>query len=149
MKPQERKFKLLILSMPAIIGLALLLYLNISGADYITLFPCPLFERYGIACPFCGGTRSVCSILTFRFWDAIKYNLAVFILFFLIAGVYIYCIYKVIRFNKFIKINLLAAILAFVVFPAAFAVIRNFPFYPWPSTSPYSIIYCNLFLIFS
>ena len=126
----SKKYKLLILGIPVVLGIGLAVYLNISGRDYIRLWPCPLFEAFGLACPGCGGTRCVSSILTLHFLAAIQYNLLVFILFFLFAGVYVYCVYKVIRFNKFVKIPgwCLWGAGAVVV---AFTIIRNLPFYPW------------------
>ena len=131
MQELSKKYKILILSVPAVLALALCLYLNISGAGYITLWLCPLFEITGLACPGCGATRCVCSILTFRFFAALKYNLAVFILFFYIAGVYINCFYKVLKHNQFVKFQT-AQIWACLILLVLFTVIRNFSFYPWP-----------------
>ena len=130
MQALSKKYKILILSVPAALALALCLYLNISGARYITLWLCPLFEATGLACPGCGATRCVCSILKLRFYDAVQYNLAVFILFFYLAGVYLYCFYKVLKYNKFIQFQS-RAIWACLILLLVFTVIRNFSFYPW------------------
>ena len=137
MQRLSKRIKILIMSAPLALGAALTLYLNLSDASYITLWPCLIFEFTGIACPGCGGTRAVCSILTLRFFDAVQYNLAVFILFFYLAAVYAYCFYKVIRFNRFIKLKT-PHIWFCGILLLAFAVFRNLPFYPWPIGSPFA-----------
>jgi hypothetical protein len=131
-----KKQKLLVLSVPVALTSGLCAYLNISGAGSIRLWPCPLFENFGLACPGCGATRCVCRILTLRFYEAVQFNLPVFILFFCLAGAWAACVYKVIRFNSFIKLpnwTLWTALAAFV----AFTVIRNLAAFPWHLESPW------------
>jgi len=122
--------KLLVLSVPAVFLISLSLYLNISGASYIKLWACPTMSLLGLACPFCGATRGVCAILTFRFYEAIQFNIAVFILFFILLCAYAFCLYKVIKYNKYFKIKIIYVLTFGTVFIIFFAV-RNFSFYKW------------------
>jgi|GEM_PF-696192 len=125
----KKAAKIILSLLPLFFLVPFMLYLNLSGNNSIHI-PCPLFKLAGIACPGCGATRCVCAILTFRFKDAYKYNLAIFILFFFLSLVYFYNLYKVIRYNKRVIFNYKIVCLI-GVFIILFAIIRNMPFYPY------------------
>ena len=122
--------KLFLLSLPALLGGVLAAYLYISGNSAVRLFPCFLFERFGVPCPACGVTRSVCAVLTFRFYEAIRYNAAFFCIFFYFAGVYCACVRSVLLSNRFTAFPAISVTVAAAGI-AVFAIVRNLPFYPW------------------
>ena len=125
----KKAVKIVLSLLPLFFLIIFALYLNLSGNNSIHI-PCPLFELTGFACPGCGATRGVCAILTFRIKDAFKFNAAVFLLFFFLTGVYVFNLYKLIRYNKLIRINV-KIVIAIGVFLIIFVIIRNMPFYPY------------------
>ncbi|MCL2521777.1 MAG: DUF2752 domain-containing protein [Erysipelotrichales bacterium] len=122
--------KTIVLIIPVILLMILAFYLNFVPGNNIRLWGCPFYNVTGFSCPGCGATRAVIAILTFRFIEAMQYNFAFFILFFVITFIYIFNIYRRIRFKQSLNISY-AFIIACGIFLFVFTVIRNLPFYPY------------------
>jgi len=122
--------KTIILIIPIILLIILGIYLNLVPENDFRLWGCPFYTSTGLSCPGCGATRAVIAILTFRFIDALQYNFAIFILFFVVGFLYSFNIYKRIRFKQSLNISYV-----FIIFCASFlfgfTIIRNLPFYPY------------------
>lgn len=66
----KKQYKTLIIVETAIF-LAILLTYIIVKTNIIESFPkCIFYEKFGIFCPSCGGTRFIANIFQFKFWKA-------------------------------------------------------------------------------
>ena len=108
------------------IGLILFLLIVYKIINYFTGFgiPCLFHALTGYYCPGCGVTRMIFSIITLDFYQAFRYNPAVFLL--LIASI----IYHLIRFvlKKDWKIPNVVYYVLIVLF-LIFGVLRNIPLF--------------------
>lgn len=100
-----KKYKNLLIIEGSIL-LTILSAILLINSKFINLIAgCAYNKLTGLLCPTCGGTRCVCSILDGRFYDAMRYNILVFVIivYFLIVNL-IYIINTI--FNKKILIIL-------------------------------------------
>ena len=106
------------------IGLLLFLLVIYKVINYYTGFgiPCPIYTITGLYCPGCGITRMFFSILTLDFYQAFRYNPAVFIL--LIIAI-IYWIIKLF-FKKDLKVPDYVYYILLVIF-IVYGILRNIP----------------------
>lgn len=109
----------IIFSIFFIFAFIVLVYIYFNDPSEKPFVPCMFYELTGLKCPGCGITRSIYSLMHFKFIEAIKFN--VFFILSLIAAI-IVCILKL-KNNKF-KIKLNWAYI-YVVFVFLFWIIRN------------------------
>ena len=110
------------------IGLLLFLLVLYKVINYFTGFgiPCPFYTITGWYCPGCGVTRMLFSIINLDFYQAFRYNSAVFIL--LIMAI-IYWIIKLL-FKKDLRIPDYVYYILLAIF-IIYGILRNIPMFSY------------------
>lgn len=91
----------------------------------IVRLPCLIRDTTGLYCSFCGGTRAIFALLSGNFYQAIRYNLIIFIDIPLLLVIYILdCKFKDnIKIKKIIK----GILIFLIIITILYFILRNIP----------------------
>jgi len=87
---------------------------------------CLLYSRYGFYCPYCGGTRSVLSLLRGDIISSLRYNIIPSFLFILVIGFYVESAARIFGKKLIIVPRRLSFVVVVIAFFVVYFVLRNY-----------------------
>jgi hypothetical protein len=113
---------------PALLTVAAAVLLRFPPEDS-TFYPqCPIYAALHLACPGCGGTRALASLLQGHLREALHFNALITLMLPFALGYGIVCYRRLLREKDFCWPQLpLAAIYAATAAAGLFAILRNLP----------------------
>lgn len=96
----------------------ILIFVYFARPDNGPILPCIFNRITGLYCPGCGMSRAVHSLLKFQFYNALMYNILIFI----IPPLFI--LYYLFVYNKYIKLSKITLILMILI-TLGYGIIRN------------------------